>query len=124
MTIMRSYAIGVGVTPKQMQQAAGANNSTDYVTPDGKLDVGIGLTLANRTGRAGSVGYDIAVDIYKVLANGQTLYMAAGMPILAGATEEWVDGNKIALLAGDKLFVVSTVANSLDAELIFDQDVP
>jgi hypothetical protein len=124
MTIMRSYAIGVGVTPKQMQQAAGANNSADYSTPAGKVDVGIGFTLANRTGRQGVVGQDIAVDIYILMANGQLIYKVAGMPILAGASEEWVDGNKIALLPGDSLWVISSLPNSLDAELIFDQDVP
>ena len=80
-----------------------------YTVPTSTTTVIIGLTIANITSS------QITVDIK--LSASSTIYLAKTIPILAGASLEYMAGNKIIMEAGHTISVISNTANSADSAL-------
>ena len=92
----------------------GANTSANaimsvYTVPSSTTTVVIGLTLAN------TASSQITADIK--LSAGSTIFLAKDIPIPAGASFEYMAGNKIIMEAGHTLKVASNTANSLDTTM-------
>ena len=92
----------------------GANTSANaimsvYTVPSSTTTVVIGLTLANTTSS------QITADIK--LSAGSTIFLAKDIPIPAGASFEYMAGNKIIMEAGHTLKVASNTAASLDTAM-------
>ena len=77
-----------------------------YTVPTSTTTVVIGLTIANLAAS------QITVDIK--LSAASTVFLVKDVPILAGASLEFMAGNKIIMEAGHTLAVSSDTANSLD----------
>jgi hypothetical protein len=92
----------------------GANTSANaimsvYTVPSSTTTVVIGLTLAN------TASSQITADIK--LSAGSTIFLAKDIPIPAGASFEYMAGNKIIMEAGHTLKVASNTADSLDTAM-------
>lgn len=103
-------AEAVGTTPIQLSE--GAN---PYQTPASTIDVLTSLQVANRTGNT-----TISVDVYLV-RGAKTIYLVKGANIVAGGAEDVLAGKPI-MIAGDQLWLVSSVESSADAWCSFMND--
>tara|TARA_R100001463_G_scaffold117255_1_gene172855 strand:- start:51 stop:380 length:330 start_codon:yes stop_codon:yes gene_type:complete len=80
-----------------------------YTVPTSTTTVIIGLTIANITSS------QITVDIK--LSAASTVFLVKDVPILAGASLEFMAGNKVIMEAGHTISVISSAANSADSTL-------
>ena len=80
-----------------------------YTAPTSTTTVFIGLTIAN------IAASQITVDIK--LSAASTVFLVKDVPILAGASLEFMAGNKIIMEAGHTISVTSNTANSADSTL-------
>lgn len=76
----------------------------------------IGLTLANTSSS------QITADI--ILNAGGSVFLAKAIPIPAGASFEYMSGNKIVMEANHTITVKSSAANSLDTVLSYMEITP
>ena len=82
-----------------------------YTVPSATTAIVIGLTCTNTTGSA------ITANVYLANATANT-YIVANAPISSGASLIPVGGDqKIVLITGDKIYVQSSAATSIDAIL-------
>jgi hypothetical protein len=101
-TFTRKLSRDIGTTPI----AVGA-----YVVGSSTTAVVVGLTITNTTGSAVSAN----VFINDGVAN---TYVTANAPISSGSTLVAVGGDqKVVLLTGDRIYVESSAASSVDAVL-------
>ena len=102
-TFTRKLSRNVGVTPDQIGSYTVAANTTAIV---------IGVTVTNTSGSA------ITANVYlqdNAVAN---TFIVANAPISSGASLVPVGGDqKIVMITGDKLYVQSSAASSVDAVL-------
>ena len=80
-----------------------------YTVPTSTTTVIIGLTIANISAS------QITVNIK--LSAASTVFLVKDVPILAGASLEFMAGNKIIMEAGHTISVSSNTANSADSTL-------
>lgn len=101
-TFTRKTAQNVGTTADQIGSYTVAANTTAIV---------IGLTCTNTTGSA------ITANVFLANASANT-YLVANAPISSGASLVPIGGDqKIVMITGDKMYVQSSAATSIDAVL-------
>jgi hypothetical protein len=101
-TFTRKTSQNVGATATQI----GA-----YTVPASTTTIVIGLTCTNTTGSA------ITANVFLANASANT-YIVANAPISSGASLIPVGGDqKIVMITGDKIYVQSSAASSIDAIL-------
>jgi len=99
-TFTRKTSQNVGATAEQIGAYTVAASTTSIV---------IGLTCTNTTGSA------ITANVFLANATANT-YIVANAPISSGASLISIGGDqKIVMITGDKMFVQSSAATSLDA---------
>ena len=82
-----------------------------YTVPSATTAIAIGLTCTNTTGSA------ITANVYLANATANT-YIVANAPISSGASLIPIGGDqKIVMITGDKMYVQSSAATSIDAIL-------
>ena len=97
-------------TFKSYTKASIGTSLTDvYTVPAATTAVVIGCNLSNRTGD--QVNGNVIIN----KATGDDVYLIRNIPIPNGSAFEFNAGNKIILVAGDKIQVSSDVASSVDA---------
>lgn len=102
-TFTRKLSRNVGVTPDQIGSYTVAANTTAIV---------IGVTVTNTSGSA------ITANVYLQDNAVSNTYIVANAPISSGASLVPVGGDqKIVMITGDKLYVQSSAASSVDAVL-------
>ena len=82
-----------------------------YTVPVSTTAVVIGCNLSNRTGD--QVNANLFIN--KADAGADDIYLVRNIPIPNGSAFEFNAGNKIILVAGDKIQVSSDVVTSVDA---------
>jgi hypothetical protein len=101
-TFTRKTSQNIGATATQI----GA-----YTVPSATTAIAIGLTCTNTTGSA------ITANVFLANATANT-YRVANAPISSGASLIPIGGDqKIVLITGDKIYVQSSAATSIDAIL-------
>lgn len=102
-TFTRKLSRGVGTTATAVgSYTVGANTTT----------VVVGLTVTNTSGGA------ITANVYINDQSAANTYVVANAPISSGASLVAVGGDqKIVLIEGDKIYVQSSAASSVDAVL-------
>ena len=101
-TFTRKTSQNIGATATQI----GA-----YSVPSATTTIVIGLTCTNTTGSA------ITANVYLANATANT-YIVANAPISSGASLIPIGGDqKIVMITGDKIYVQSSAATSIDAIL-------
>jgi hypothetical protein len=101
-TFTRKLSQNVGATADQIG---------NYTVPAATTTVVIGLTCTNTTGSAITAN----VWLYNATAN---TYIVANAPISSGASLIPIGGDqKIVMITGDKIYVQSSAATSIDAIL-------
>ena len=101
-TFTRKTSQNIGATATQI----GA-----YTVPSSTTTIAIGLTCTNTTGSA------ITANVFLANATANT-YIVANAPISAGASLIPIGGDqKIVMITGDKIYVQSSAATSIDAIL-------
>ena len=101
-TFKRKTSQNIGATATQI----GA-----YSVPSATTTIVIGLTCTNTTGSA------ITANVYLANATANT-YIVANAPISSGASLIPIGGDqKIVMITGDKIYVQSSAATSIDAIL-------
>jgi hypothetical protein len=101
-TFTRKTSQNIGATATQI----GA-----YTVPSATTAIAIGLTCTNTTGSA------ITANVFLANATANT-YIVANAPISSGASLIPIGGDqKIVLITGDKIYVQSSAATSIDAIL-------
>ena len=99
-TFTRKTQQDIGATPTQIGAYSVAANTTAII---------IGLTCTNTTGSA------ITANVYLANATANT-YIVANAPVSSGASLIPVGGDqKIVMITGDKIYVQSSAATSIDA---------
>jgi len=102
-TFTRKLSRNVGVTPDQIGSYTVAANTTAIV---------IGVTVTNTSGSA------ITANVYLQDNATSNTFIVANAPISSGASLVPVGGDqKIVMITGDKLYVQSSAASSVDAVL-------
>ena len=87
---------------------ATATNIGAYTVPSATTTIVIGLVCTNTTGSA------ITANVYLANATANT-YIVANAPISSGASLISVGGDqKIVMITGDRMFVQSSAASSID----------
>ena len=82
-----------------------------YTVPSATTAIAIGLTCTNTTGSA------ITANVFLANASANT-YIVANAPISSGASLIPIGGDqKIVMITGDKIYVQSSAATSIDAIL-------
>ena len=82
-----------------------------YTVPSATTAIAIGLTCTNTTGSA------ITANVFLANASANT-YIVANAPISSGASLIPIGGDqKIVMITGDKIYVQSSTATSIDAIL-------
>ena len=82
-----------------------------YTVPSATTAIAIGLTCTNTTGSA------ITANVFLANATANT-YIVANAPISSGASLIPIGGDqKIVMITGDKIYVQSSAATSIDAIL-------
>ena len=90
---------------------ASATQIGAYTVPSSTTAIAIGLTCTNTTGSA------ITANVFLANATANT-YIVANAPISSGASLIPIGGDqKIVLITGDKIYVQSSAATSIDAIL-------
>ena len=90
---------------------ASATQIGAYTVPSSTTAIAIGLTCTNTTGSA------ITANVFLANATANT-YIVANAPISSGASLIPVGGDqKIVMITGDKIYVQSSAATSIDAIL-------
>ena len=83
----------------------------NYTVPSATTTIVIGLTCTNTTGSA------ITANVFLANASANT-YIVANAPISSGASLIPIGGDqKIVMITGDKMYVQSSAATSIDAIL-------
>jgi hypothetical protein len=83
----------------------------NYTVPSSTTTIVIGLTCTNKTGSA------ITANVFLANATANT-YIVANAPISSGASLIPIGGDqKIVMITGDKIYVQSSAATSIDAIL-------
>jgi hypothetical protein len=83
----------------------------NYTVPSATTTIVIGLTCTNTTGSA------ITANVFLANASANT-YIVANAPISSGASLIPIGGDqKIVMITGDKIYVQSSAATSIDAIL-------
>ena len=83
----------------------------NYTVPSSTTTIVIGLTCTNTTGSA------ITANVFLANASANT-YIVANAPISSGASLIPIGGDqKIVMITGDKMYVQSSAATSIDAIL-------
>lgn len=83
----------------------------NYTVPSSTTTIVIGLTCTNTTGSA------ITANVFLANASANT-YIVANAPISSGASLIPIGGDqKIVMITGDKIYVQSSAATSIDAIL-------
>ena len=101
-TFTRKTSQNIGATADQIGS---------YTVPSATTAIAIGLTCTNTTGSA------ITANVFLANATANT-YIVANAPISAGASLIPIGGDqKIVLITGDKIYVQSSAATSIDAIL-------
>ena len=101
-TFTRKTSQNVGASP---------NIIGAYTVPSATTTIVIGLTCTNTTGSA------ITANVFLANATANT-YIVANAPISSGASLIPIGGDqKIVLITGDKIYVQSSAATSIDAIL-------
>ena len=101
-TFTRKTSQNVGATPDIIG---------NYTVPSSTTTIVIGLTCTNTTGSA------ITANVFLANATANT-YIVANAPISSGASLIPVGGDqKIVMITGDKIYVQSSAATSIDAIL-------
>ena len=101
-TFTRKTSQNVGTSPGQIG---------GYTVPSSTTTIVIGLVCTNTTGSA------ITANVYLANATANT-YIVANAPISSGASLIPVGGDqKIVMITGDKIYVQSSAATSIDAIL-------
>jgi hypothetical protein len=101
-TFTRKTSQNIGATATQI----GA-----YTVPSATTTIAIGLTCTNTTGSA------ITANVYLANATANT-YIVANAPISSGASLIPIGGDqKIVMITGDKMYVQSSAATSIDVIL-------
>ena len=101
-TFTRKTSQNVGVTPDTIG---------NYTVPSSTTTIVIGLTCTNTTGSA------ITANVFLANATANT-YIVANAPISSGASLIPIGGDqKIVMITGDKIYVQSSAATSIDAIL-------
>lgn len=101
-TFTRKISQNIGATATQID---------GYTVPSATTTIAIGLTCTNTTGSA------ITANVYLANATANT-YIVANAPISAGASLIPIGGDqKIVMITGDKMYVQSSAATSIDAIL-------
>ena len=98
---------------RKTSQNVGASPSIigAYTVPSSTTTIVIGLTCTNTTGSA------ITANVFLANATANT-YIVANAPISAGASLIPIGGDqKIVMITGDKMYVQSSAATSIDAIL-------
>jgi hypothetical protein len=99
-------------TFKSYTKASIGTSLTDvYTVPALTTAVVIGCNLSNRTGN--QVNANLLIN--KADVGSDDVYLVRNIPIPNGSAFEFNAGNKIILVAGDKIQVSSDVATSVDA---------
>jgi hypothetical protein len=90
---------------------ASATQIGAYTVPSSTTAIAIGLTCTNTTGSA------ITANVFLANASANT-YIVANAPISSGASLIPIGGDqKIVMITGDKIYVQSSAATSIDAIL-------
>lgn len=90
---------------------ASATQIGAYTVPSSTTTIVIGLTCTNTTGSA------ITANVFLANASANT-YIVANAPISSGASLIPIGGDqKIVMITGDKIYVQSSAATSIDAIL-------
>ena len=101
-TFTRKLSRGIGTSATQIGSYTVAANTTVVV---------VGLTVTNKTGSS------VTANVFINDGTANT-YVTANAPISAGSSLVAVGGDqKVVLLTGDKIYVESSAASSLDAVL-------
>ena len=101
-TFTRKTSQNIGATADQIGS---------YTVPSATTAIAIGLTCTNTTGSA------ITANVFLANASANT-YIVANAPISAGASLIPIGGDqKIVMITGDKIYVQSSAATSIDAIL-------
>jgi hypothetical protein len=101
-TFTRKTSQNVGATPDIIG---------NYTVPSSTTTIVIGLTCTNTTGSA------ITANVFLANASANT-YIVANAPISSGASLIPIGGDqKIVMITGDKIYVQSSAATSIDAIL-------
>jgi len=101
-TFTRKISQNVGATPDIIG---------NYTVPSSTTTIVIGLTCTNTTGSA------ITANVFLANASANT-YIVANAPISSGASLIPIGGDqKIVMITGDKIYVQSSAATSIDAIL-------
>ena len=98
---------------RKTSQNVGASPSIigNYTVPSSTTTIVIGLTCTNTTGSA------ITANVFLANATANT-YIVANAPISSGASLIPIGGDqKIVMITGDKIYVQSSAATSIDAIL-------
>jgi hypothetical protein len=98
---------------RKLSQNVGASPDIigNYTVPAATTTIVIGLTCTNTTGSA------ITANVFLANATANT-YIVANAPISSGASLIPVGGDqKIVMITGDKIYVQSSAATSIDAIL-------
>jgi hypothetical protein len=98
---------------RKTSQNVGASPSIigAYTVPSATTTIVIGLTCTNTTGSA------ITANVFLANASANT-YIVANAPISSGASLIPIGGDqKIVMITGDKIYVQSSAATSIDAIL-------
>jgi hypothetical protein len=99
-------------TFKSYTKASIGTSVTDvYTVPAATTAVVIGCNLSNRTGDQ----INANVLINKADVGSDDVYLVRNIPIPNGSAFEFNAGNKIILVAGDKIQISSDTATSVDA---------
>jgi hypothetical protein len=101
-TFSRKLSQNIGTTPTQVGSYTVAANTTVVV---------VGLTVTNKTGSS------ISANVF-INDGAANTYVTANAPISSGASLVAVGGDqKVVLLTGDKIYIESSAASSIDAVL-------
>jgi hypothetical protein len=101
-TFSRKLSQNIGTTPTQIGSYTVAANTTVVV---------VGLTVTNKTGSS------ISANVF-INDGAANTYVTANAPISSGASLVAVGGDqKVVLLTGDKIYIESSAASSIDAVL-------
>jgi hypothetical protein len=98
---------------RKLSQNVGASPDIigNYTVPSSTTTIVIGLTCTNTTGSA------ITANVFLANATANT-YIVANAPISSGASLIPIGGDqKIVMITGDKIYVQSSAATSIDAIL-------
>ena len=98
---------------RKISQNVGASPDIigNYTVPSSTTTIVIGLTCTNTTGSA------ITANVFLANASANT-YIVANAPISSGASLIPIGGDqKIVMITGDKIYVQSSAATSIDAIL-------